>query len=28
MISKIFAAWGRQHLDFLRSFSEFYHGIP
>src|SRR5215470_10294460 len=21
-------AWGRQHLDFLRSFSEFYHGIP
>src|SRR5260370_39690085 len=20
--------WGRQHLDFLRSFSEFYHGIP
>ena len=21
-------AWGRQHLDFLRTFSEFYHGIP
>jgi len=21
-------AWGRQHLDFLRSFSEFHHGIP
>jgi predicted transposase YbfD/YdcC len=21
-------AWGRQHVDFLRSFSEFYHGIP
>ena len=20
-------AWGRQHVDFLRSFSEFYHGI-
>src|SRR5260370_8035936 len=20
-------AWGRQHLDFLRSFSEFHHGI-
>src|SRR5260370_30419402 len=20
-------AWGRQHLDFLRTFSEFYHGI-
>ena len=21
-------AWGRQHLDFLRSFSEFHYGIP
>src|SRR6202049_2724936 len=21
-------AWGRQHLDFLRCFSEFHHGIP
>lgn len=21
-------AWGRQHLDFLRGFAEFYHGIP
>src|ERR1700680_3194248 len=21
-------AWGRQHLDFLRTFSEFHHGIP
>src|SRR5579863_5947618 len=21
-------AWGRQHLDFLRAFSEFHHGIP
>src|ERR1700758_2362202 len=20
--------WGEQHLDFLRGFSEFYHGIP
>ena len=20
--------WGEQHLDFLRRFSEFYHGIP
>src|SRR5712672_2880892 len=21
-------AWGRQRLDFLRTFSEFHHGIP
>jgi hypothetical protein len=21
-------AWGRHHLDFLRGFSEFHHGIP
>lgn len=26
--TKDIAAWGKDHLGFLRRFSEFYHGIP